>query len=167
MEPCFQILLQREGKKTRLPKLGVVKWRRIRTSIYEIQLGPPSELLQRAMKPPKTKLMMALNFITMLMAGPLVSLSGSPTVSPVTAFLCCSDPLVPVASMYFFALSQAPPVLLMLIAICTHETKAPVNKPAVQFFPKATPHTNGESITKRPGAIISLSEALVEILMHR
>ena len=37
-------------------------------------------------------------FITLtsgLMAGPAVSFSGSPTVSPVTAALCFSEPLPP------------------------------------------------------------------------
>merc|ERR1719221_1002998 len=133
---------------------------------WESQLGPPLALLWLAMKVPNTKLIMALNFITMLIAGPLVSLSGSPTVSPVTAFLCASEPFVPVASMYFFALSQAPSVLLMLIAICTPDTKAPVRSPAVQFLPNAAPQINGDSITKRPGATISLREAWVEISMH-
>ena len=45
----------------------------------------------------------------MLIAGPDVSLNGSPTVSPTTAALCKSVPFLPAASMYFFALSQAPP----------------------------------------------------------
>lgn len=132
-----------------------------------IHEGPPVELLCLAINPPKTKLIIALSFITMLMAGPLVSFNGSPTVSPVTAFLCCSDPLLPVASMYFFALSQAHPVLLMLIAICTPDTNAPVSNPAVQFLPNATPQINGESMTSKPGAIISFNEASVEILIHR
>ena len=46
-----------------------------------------------------------------LTAGPAVSLYGSPTVSPVTADLCASDPLPPKfpSSIYFLALSQAPP----------------------------------------------------------
>ena len=71
----------------------------------------------------------------MLMDGPDVSLSGSPTVSPVTAALWASlcflktycpsisspmsvlfETFVP-ASMYFLALSQAPPVLLKEKAI--------------------------------------------------
>ena len=43
--------------------------------------------------------------------GPLVSLKGSPTVSPTTAALCASEPLPPKwpSSMYFLALSHAPP----------------------------------------------------------
>ncbi len=53
-------------------------------------------------------------FITLingLRAGPAVSLKGSPTVSPMTAALWDSEPLPPrlPSSMYFLALSQAPP----------------------------------------------------------
>src|SRR4030095_9368781 len=50
-----------------------------------------------------------------LTAGPAVSLYGSPTVSPVTAALCASEPLPPKcpSSMYFFALSHAPPPLVL------------------------------------------------------
>lgn len=33
------------------------------------------------------------NLIKMLIAGPEVSFKGSPTVSPITAALCSSDPL--------------------------------------------------------------------------
>ena len=56
-------------------------------------------------------------FITLisgLRAGPAVSLNGSPTVSPMTAALWASEPLPPwlPSSMYFLALSQAPPALL-------------------------------------------------------
>ena len=42
-------------------------------------------------------------------AGPAVSLYGSPTVSPVTADLCASEPFPPKfpSSIYFLALSQA------------------------------------------------------------
>ena len=55
-------------------------------------------------------------FITLmsgLSAGPAVSLNGSPTVSPMTAALWASEPLPPSwpSSMYFLALSQAPPAL--------------------------------------------------------
>jgi hypothetical protein len=44
---------------------------------------PPDSLK----KVPKTKLVIALSLIKILMEGPLVSLSGSPTVSPQTAAL--------------------------------------------------------------------------------
>lgn len=83
---------------------------------------------------PNTKEVIAESFINIFIEGPDVSLRGSPTVSPITAALwaseCflkiyCSSPsssafyddtLVP-ASMYFLALSQAPPVLEKEIAI--------------------------------------------------
>ena len=56
-------------------------------------------------------------FITLISgfsAGPAVSLNGSPTVSPMTAALWASEPLPPSlpSSMYFLALSHAPPALL-------------------------------------------------------
>ena len=59
-----------------------------------------------------------------------VTFKGSPTVSPTTAALCMSEPLPPSVgswppSMYFFALSQAPPVLLMEMANCTPDNKEP------------------------------------------
>ena len=55
-------------------------------------------------------------FITLmsgLRAGPAVSLNGSPTVSPMTAAMWASEPLPPwwPSSMYFLALSHAPPAL--------------------------------------------------------
>lgn len=73
----------------------------------------------------KTRLKIAINLIRMLRAGPEVSFNGSPTVSPITAALCSSDPFFLTTpsmtsypdSIYFFALSQAPPVLLAEIAI--------------------------------------------------
>ena len=40
-----------------------------------------------AMKPPKMREVMAESLMRMLMEGPLVSLRGSPTVSPTTAAL--------------------------------------------------------------------------------
>merc|ERR1712029_976651 len=99
------------------------------------QNGPPSALENSAIALPKTKLMMAVSFMTMFSAGPEVSFSGSPTVSPVTEFLCASEPFTnslpkPPAEIYFFELSQAPPVLLMEMASCTLETKAPDRSPA-------------------------------------
>ena len=55
------------------------------------------------------------SLMRMLMAGPEVSLKGSPTVSPTTPALWQSPPLPPKlpASMYFLALSHAPPALAM------------------------------------------------------
>src|SRR5271170_8102242 len=63
-------------------------------------------------------------FITLisgLMAGPAVSLNGSPTVSPTTVAACASEPLPPYcpSSTTFLALSQAPPELARNTAIST------------------------------------------------
>merc|ERR1719168_215333 len=124
------------------------------------QNGPPSAFENSAIAVPKTKLMMAVSFMTMFSAGPEVSFSGSPTVSPVTEFLCASEPFTnslpkPPAEMYFLELSQAPPVLLMEIASCTLDTKAPDNNPAHVFLPKPRPATRGLKMTRAPGRIIS------------
>ena len=59
-------------------------------------------------------------FITLISgfsAGPAVSLNGSPTVSPMTAALWASVPLPPwwPSSMYFLALSHAPPALRQVV----------------------------------------------------
>mmetsp|Transcript_55567 Transcript_55567/g.126327 ORF Transcript_55567/g.126327 Transcript_55567/m.126327 type:complete len:290 (+) Transcript_55567:2-871(+) len=110
----------------------------------------------------------------MLSAGPEVSLSGSPTVSPTTAALCTSVPLPFLSSgssesfcsMNFLALSQAPPVLDMEMASCTPLTRPPVRRPNTAYTPKKVPATRGASITSAEGATISRSEASVEILMH-
>ena len=61
---------------------------------------------------------MLMILISGLIAGPAVSLKGSPTVSPVTAALWASLPLPPwwPSSMYFLALSQAPPPEVIEIA---------------------------------------------------
>lgn len=56
--------------------------------------------------------------------GPEVSFNGSPTVSPITAALWTSDPFYYYSpfinifppSIYFFALSQAPPLFDIDIA---------------------------------------------------
>ena len=68
-----------------------------------------------------------MSFIKMLSDGPDVSLKGSPTVSPTTAALWVSDPLPPWCpdSMYFLALSQAPPALDDASAMTRPETEGP------------------------------------------
>ncbi len=100
--------------------------------------------------------MIAINLTKMLRAGPDVSFKGSPTVSPTTAALCISDPfntLFPYSSniaplsMYFFALSQAPPVLAAETAIWTPLTIAPGKKPARTTGPKMNPKAKGEKMT--------------------
>ena len=69
-------------------------------------------------------------FITLmsgLIAGPAVSLNGSPTVSPMTVASCAGEPFPPYApsSTIFFALSQAPPELASMIAIRVPVAMAP------------------------------------------
>lgn len=101
-----------------------------------------------------------------LREGPLVSLRGSPTVSPTTAALCSSEPFIFLASKYFLQLSQAPPELELEIAIYTALTKAPGNKPATALGPNKNPNTNGVNTTNIPGPIISLRLAWVDILIQ-
>ena len=68
---------------------------------------------------PNTSDVIAISLIKMLIEGPEVSFMGSPTVSPITAlwwawlFLPMTTPSTErlPASIYFLALSQAPPVL--------------------------------------------------------
>lgn len=104
----------------------------------------------------KTNDKIAINLIKMLRAGPDVSFNGSPTVSPTTAALWMSVPFVTFLpfssiiaplSMYFLALSQAPPVLAAEIAIWTPLTIAPGKNPARIDGPKAKPRTRGLRIT--------------------
>ena len=65
-----------------------------------------------------------------LSAGPAVSLKGSPTVSPITAALCASEPLPPSwpSSMYFLALSQAPPEFDNVLAMSCPVRMVPARK---------------------------------------
>ena len=68
-----------------------------------------------------------MTLISGLMAGPAVSLNGSPTVSPTTVAACASEPLPPwfPSSTSFLALSQAPPELARNTAISTPHAIAP------------------------------------------
>mmetsp|Transcript_5806 Transcript_5806/g.19190 ORF Transcript_5806/g.19190 Transcript_5806/m.19190 type:complete len:336 (-) Transcript_5806:574-1581(-) len=148
-------------------------------------------------KSAKTREMMAMSFIRMFKAGPLVSFRGSPTVSPITAALWHSPPLRwrvgtntgvpsmlrttspvtssilgisitrPPFSTNFFALSQAPPVFEAEIASCTPDTRPPARSPTTASTPKNTPVKIGAVITRMAGGTISRRLASVEILMHR
>ena len=71
-----------------------------------------------------------MTLISGLRAGPAVSLNGSPMVSPMTAALWASDPLPPSwpSSMYFLALSQAPPELDRKLAMSWPVRMAPTRK---------------------------------------
>jgi hypothetical protein len=52
------------------------------------------------------------------------------------------------------------------IATYTPDTIAPAKSPLTPLGPSKNPKINGEQITSKPGAIISLIDALVDILIH-
>lgn len=62
--------------------------------LYYAQAGPPVLLLKVSLFKtlPNMTLTIADSLMRMFSEGPDVSLRGSPTVSPVTAFLCATDP---------------------------------------------------------------------------
>ena len=104
----------------------------------------------------KTRERMAISLIRMLRLGPDVSLSGSPIVSPITAALWIYEPFfttfpsssfINPASMYFLALSHAPPVFDDEIAICTPLTIAPGKNPRRALGPNANPSKKGVTVT--------------------
>ena len=86
-----------------------------------------------------------INLINIFIAGPEVSLNGSPTVSPTTAPLWHSEPLPPKlpASICFLALSQAPPELDIITAKTNPHIVAPASNPATPFGPSTIPTANG------------------------
>mmetsp|Transcript_23860 Transcript_23860/g.49655 ORF Transcript_23860/g.49655 Transcript_23860/m.49655 type:complete len:274 (+) Transcript_23860:277-1098(+) len=115
------------------------------------------------------RLTIDMSLIRMLRAGPEVSLNGSPTVSPTTQALWVSVPLPPQApsiSMYFLELSQAPPALLIMMAIIMPEAIAPPSMPTRHLGPTRKPMTRGERTAQRPGRIISSTELWVEMATH-
>lgn len=86
-------------------------------SSYNIHLSTSRYQSEKYLQ--KTNDRIAINLIRMFRLGPDVSFIGSPTVSPITAALWISLPFFATtplsntnpASIYFLALSQAPPVL--------------------------------------------------------
>src|SRR5881397_1337201 len=105
--------------------------------------------------------------------GPAVSLNGSPTVSPTTAALCGSEPLPTTLpstlnspdSMYFLALSQAPPPLFITVAmrippivptIRSAATDSAPSCPESDRYLKPKPTATGASTARSPGRTISL-----------
>ena len=115
----------------------------------------------------KTRLTMDMSFIKILRDGPEVSLHGSPTVSPTIAALWASLPFPPrfPASMYFFALSHAPPAFARNIANKKPDAVAPASKPtrADRFH---IPTISGARTAMITGSIISLNAPFVAIFMH-
>lgn len=115
----------------------------------------------------KTNDNIAINFIKIFKLGPLVSFNGSPTVSPITAALWIYDPFFTVspfytiipASIYFLALSQAPPVFEAEIAIWTPLTIAPGKNPSKAFGPKKNPSKNGVTVTYNKTKDLPINQA--------
>ena len=104
------------------------------------------------------------------MHGPAVSLKGSPTVSPVTDALGASEPLHPWAppSMYYGALSQAPPAMDMNKAMSTPLEVTPARTPPSMMGLRSTrPKNTGVSSASRAGTTISLIAAAVEMSTQR
>src|SRR6266853_4541600 len=105
-----------------------------------------------------------------LIAGPAVSLYGSPTVSPVTEAAWANEPLPPrfPSSMNFFALSHAAPPEVMEIAINNPVTIVPTSRPPSTTAPSglttatAMTATNGNNA----GTIISRNAAFVTMSTH-
>ena len=91
--------------------------------------------------------------------GPEVSLNGSPTVSPMTAALWHSEPLPPCSpdSMYFLALSQAPPALDIKTAMAKPVTVPPPSRPTTASGPRMQPVTMGTTMASSEGTTISCS----------
>src|SRR5664279_4456279 len=105
-------------------------------------------------------------FITLssgLMAGPAVSLNGSPTVSPMMVASCASDPLPPKlpSSTIFLALSQEPPELARKTAIRVPVAIQPARYPASGPTPSPNPTAIGANTASRPGVASSCSESRV------
>src|SRR5690242_686299 len=111
-------------------------------------------------------------FITLingLIAGPAVSLNGSPTVSPITVASCAGLPLPPYepSSTILFALSHAPPEFERNTAISTPAAIAPARYPASGATPNVKPISTGARIANRPGVASSRSESRVQISTTR
>ena len=85
--------------------------------------------------------------------GTAVSLNGSPTVSPMTAALCASQPLPPwwPSSMYFLALSHAPPALVRKFADQLFDADDGGEEAAGRVPADAEPDERGVSTASRAG----------------
>jgi hypothetical protein len=68
--------------------------------------------------------------------------------------------------MSFLALSQAPPEFDEEIATYTPLIMIPARRPLTPLGPNSHPTIIGERITRIPGLIILMREALVDIWMH-
>ena len=120
-------------------------------------------------KPAITILTIDINLMRIFSDGPEVSLKGSPTVSPTIHALCAKEPLPPKfpSSIFFLALSQAPPELAMKTAKVKPPAKPPTSNPKTPATPKMIPTTMGMIIASTDGMIISCWAARVEISTQR
>src|SRR5690606_38790590 len=93
-------------------------------------LAYSSQPPDRAITPAKIRATVLMTLISGLIEGPAVSLYGSPTVSPTTAAAWASEPLPPwlPSSMYFLALSQAPPPLDIVSAVVRTDAIEPLRQ---------------------------------------
>ena len=108
----------------------------------------------------------ATRFITLssgLMAGPAVSLKGSPTVSPMTVAAWASEYLPPMlpSSTNFFALSHAPPELARNTAMSVPVAMVPARNVPRAPTPRPNPTAIGVSMASRPGVLSSRRESRV------
>ena len=118
--------------------------------------------------PANTTDTIAMSLIRIFNDGPEVSLNGSPTVSPTTLALCGSEPLPPRCpiSMYFLALSHAPPALAMKMASAKPLVSPPVSRPMTPPTPSTSPTMTGAAMAMIAGTIISFWAPAVEIFTH-
>ena len=134
-------------------------------------IGPLNLMMTGA----KTIDTMLISLIRMFSEGPEVSLQGSPTVSPMTAapwvgfFEPSGSFLPPWApfSMYFLALSHAPPALFSMVASRKPVTSPPASSPTTPGTPRISPVTTGTMIAISAGTIISRWAPAVEMLTQR
>src|SRR5690606_17609086 len=125
--------------------------------------GQSSQPPERAMTPAKISATVLMTLMSGLIEGPAVSLYGSPTVSPTTAAAWASEPLPPwlPSSMYFLALSQAPPPFDIDRAIIRPEAITPISRPPSASGPQRKPTTAGQAHAMTPDSAISRSAARV------
>ena len=113
--------------------------------------------INATVSPAITMLTIDISLIRMLSDGPLVSLKGSPTVSPTIQALWANEPLPPKApsSIFFLALSQAPPALAMNTAKVKPPASPPTSSPSTPATPSTQPTMIGIRMARTDGITIS------------
>ena len=103
--------------------------------------------MNATVRPAITMLTIDMSLIRMLRDGPDVSLNGSPTVSPTIVALWANEPFPPKfpSSIFFLALSQAPPAFAINTASIIALDKAPISRPPRPFSPKRNPTIRGDT----------------------